>query len=97
MIINNSSPEHHLLRKNYLHVDFSFIQKLVIRRMEPLPSPENLSLLIDFLRVQSKRIYTFVIEVTELAIRLINSGKSVVNSGGRTLELFIKVNAELKM
>lgn len=58
---------------------------------------EHLSLLIDFLRFQSKRIYTFVIEFTELAIRVINSGRSVVNSEGRTLELFIKVNAELKM
>ena len=83
MIINNSSPEHHLLqKKNYLHLDFSFIHELVIRRMETFPSPENLSFLIDFLRVQFKRIYTFVIEFTELAIRVINSGKSVVNLGG---------------
>lgn len=29
MIINNSSPEHHLLRKIYRHVDFSFIHELV--------------------------------------------------------------------
>lgn len=57
----------------------------------------NLSLLIDFFRVQSKRIYTFVIEFTELTIRVINSGKSVVNSEGRTLELFMKVNSEPKM
>ena len=40
MIINNSSPEHHLLRKIYRHVDFSFIHELVVRRMEPFPSPE---------------------------------------------------------
>ncbi|XKI14116.1 hypothetical protein GGGNBK_21170 [Sporosarcina sp. ANT_H38] len=44
-------------------------------------SPENLSLLIDFSHVLPKRIYSFVIEFTELAIRVINSGKSVVNSG----------------
>jgi hypothetical protein len=90
MIINNSLPEHQLLRKIYRHVDFSFIHELVIRRMEPFPSPDNLSLLNDFPHVQSKRIYTFVIGFTELAIRVINSGKSVVNSGGRTLELVIK-------
>ena len=43
MIINNSSPEHHLLRKIYRHVDFSFIHELVIRRMEPFPSSDNLN------------------------------------------------------
>ena len=32
-----------------------------------------------------------------LKMRVINWGKSVVDSGGRTLELFIKVNGELKM
>jgi hypothetical protein len=41
MKINNSSPEHHLLRKIYRHVDFSFIPELVIRRMEPFPSSDN--------------------------------------------------------
>ena len=45
MKINNSSPEHHLLRKIYRHVDVSFIHELVIRRMEPFPSSDNLSLL----------------------------------------------------
>jgi transposase len=48
MIINNSSPEHHLLRKIYRHVDFSFIHELVIRRMESFPSSDNLSLLGRF-------------------------------------------------
>ena len=66
--------------------------------MEPFLSPENLSLLIDFFRVQPKRIYPFIIELTtELSIKVINLRKSVFNSGGRTLELFMKVNAELKM
>jgi len=68
MIIYNSSPEHHLLRKIYRHVDFSFVHELVIRGMEHFPSPKYLSLLIDFLRVQSKRNYTFVIEFTELVL-----------------------------